>query len=374
MWYQEMFVFAIYILMGRTNADNNNRFNGGTSGQQQQQQQELNSEQQQLQVNLNAWQPLTGHNNWLILQATAATSMQRQQDQQHRLPVNYYAYNHRYNPRATSPNDADVAASAAANGNYKQVLPNLNDSPSYVLAISQTMRGGVAGKGGGEGKSDTDRDGELRLQLPPQGVKDAQEVEMRAKPEVRVTNDLVALTKTVDDVAGGIKKASAPFLDIGNYLAPLEQALAKVRNFCDTLRSLISVEEGDVQAEDFEEEQQLLLPDAASSTSSKLDASSRKTNSATSKEVQGRYSRLASTYQSRKLKKIKKKIQKLLLPLLIAYKLKFLTLIPVLIGGLTLLVGTTGLAGFFFALFTAVMSLKTSTGGHSSKTLVLKKI
>ncbi|KAL7729438.1 hypothetical protein ACLKA6_009000 [Drosophila palustris] len=342
----------------------------------QQQQQELNSEQQQLQVNLNAWQPLTGHNNWLILQATAATSMQRQQDQQHRLPVNYYAYNHRYNPRATSPNNADVAASAAANGNYKQVLPNLNDSPSYVLAISQTMRRGVAGKGGGEGESETDGDGELRLQLPPQGVKDAQEVEMRAVPEVRVTNDLVALTKNVDDdVAGGIKKASAPFLDIGNYLVPLEQAVVKVRNFCDTLRSLISVEEGDVQAEDFEEEeQQLLLPDAASSTSSKLDASSRKTNSATSKEVQGRYSRLASTYQSRKLKKIKKKIQKLLLPLLIAYKLKFLTLIPVLIGGLTLLVGTTGLAGFFFALFTAVMSLKTSTGGYSSKTLVLKKI
>lgn len=114
----------------------------------------------------------------------------------------------------------------------------------------------------------------------------------------------------------------------------------------------------------------------ASSTSSNLNARTRsRAISATSKEVQGRYSRLASsTYQSRKLKKIKKKIQKLLFPLLIAYKLKFLTLIPVLIGGLTLLVGTTGLAGFFFALFTAVMSLKTSSGGHGSKTLVLKKI
>lgn len=95
----------------------------------------------------------------------------------------------------------------------------------------------------------------------------------------------------------------------------------------------------------------------------------------TSKEIQGRSSQLAGSVQGRKLKKLKKKIQKLLLPLLIAYKLKFLTLIPVLIGGLTLLVGTTGLAGFFFALFTAVMSLKSSTGvGHSSKAIVLKKI
>lgn len=96
----------------------------------------------------------------------------------------------------------------------------------------------------------------------------------------------------------------------------------------------------------------------------------------TSKEVQGRNIRLAASShpnQGRKLKKLKKKIQKLLLPLLIAYKLKFLTLIPVLIGGLTLLVGTTGLAGFFFALFTAVMSLKTGAG-HGSKSIVLKKI
>lgn len=96
----------------------------------------------------------------------------------------------------------------------------------------------------------------------------------------------------------------------------------------------------------------------------------------TSKEllVQGRSQRLAAEAEGRKLKKLKKKIQKLLLPLLIAYKLKFLTLIPVLIGGLTLLVGTTGLAGFFFALFTAVMSLKSTAGGHASKALVLKKL
>ncbi|XP_013100086.1 uncharacterized protein LOC106082241 [Stomoxys calcitrans] len=60
-------------------------------------------------------------------------------------------------------------------------------------------------------------------------------------------------------------------------------------------------------------------------------------------------------------KKIKKKFKKFLLPLLLAYKLKFLTLIPLLIGGLTLLVGSTGLAGFFFALFAAVMTMK---GGH----------
>ncbi|XP_046868792.1 uncharacterized protein LOC6637430 [Drosophila willistoni] len=149
-------------------------------------------------------------------------------------------------------------------------------------------------------------------------------------------------------------------MDIDAYLGPFERALVKVSNFCDTVRALISDED--------------------ERRPSKLDATAGV--AATSKEVQGRYIRLASQEEEeddeeegRKLKKLKKKIQKLLLPLLIAYKIKFLTLIPVLIGGLTLLVGTTGLAGFFFALFTAVMSLKTATGGgHGSKALLLKKI
>lgn len=70
--------------------------------------------------------------------------------------------------------------------------------------------------------------------------------------------------------------------------------------------------------------------------------------------------------ESRKLKKkkhkIKKKFKKFMLPLLIAYKLKFFALIPILIGGLVLLVGSTGMAGFFFALFAAVISLKGSHG------------
>lgn len=59
-----------------------------------------------------------------------------------------------------------------------------------------------------------------------------------------------------------------------------------------------------------------------------------------------------------KKKRLKKKLEKFLLPLLLAYKLKFFTLIPVFIGGLLLLTGATGLAGFFFALFAAVMGLK----------------
>ncbi|XP_030768086.1 uncharacterized protein LOC115891684 [Sitophilus oryzae] len=59
---------------------------------------------------------------------------------------------------------------------------------------------------------------------------------------------------------------------------------------------------------------------------------------------------------------MKKKLKRYLLPLLIAYKLKFFTLIPVMIGGLVLLTGATGLAGFFFALFAAVMGLK--SGSH----------
>ncbi|CAH0555716.1 unnamed protein product [Brassicogethes aeneus] len=59
--------------------------------------------------------------------------------------------------------------------------------------------------------------------------------------------------------------------------------------------------------------------------------------------------------QERGKYKVKKKFKKILLPLLLAYKLKFFTLIPVLIGGLVLLTGATGLAGFFFALFAATM-------------------
>ncbi|XP_017771742.1 PREDICTED: uncharacterized protein LOC108559108 [Nicrophorus vespilloides] len=59
-----------------------------------------------------------------------------------------------------------------------------------------------------------------------------------------------------------------------------------------------------------------------------------------------------------------KKYKKYMMPLLLAYKLKFFTLIPVLIGGLVLLTGATGLAGFFFALFAATMGLKGGGGDH----------
>lgn len=71
----------------------------------------------------------------------------------------------------------------------------------------------------------------------------------------------------------------------------------------------------------------------------------------------------ASENEARKKKgkfKIKKKLKKFLLPMLLAYKLKFLTLIPLLTGGMVLLAGSAGLAGFFFALFSAVMGLKGS--------------
>ncbi|CAH2268237.1 uncharacterized protein LOC120634414 [Pararge aegeria] len=62
-----------------------------------------------------------------------------------------------------------------------------------------------------------------------------------------------------------------------------------------------------------------------------------------------------------KLKKAKK-YSKYMMPLLLAYKLKYFALVPVMIGGLILLVGATGMAGFFFALFAAVMGLQ--KGGY----------
>jgi hypothetical protein len=46
----------------------------------------------------------------------------------------------------------------------------------------------------------------------------------------------------------------------------------------------------------------------------------------------------------------------MLLPLLIAYKLKFVTVAPLLIALMVLLAGSTGIAGFFFALFAATVT------------------
>ncbi|XP_072935145.1 uncharacterized protein [Epargyreus clarus] len=57
-----------------------------------------------------------------------------------------------------------------------------------------------------------------------------------------------------------------------------------------------------------------------------------------------------------------KKYSKYMMPLLLAYKLKYFALVPVMIAGLVLLIGATGMAGFFFALFAAVMGLQ--KGGY----------
>jgi hypothetical protein len=46
----------------------------------------------------------------------------------------------------------------------------------------------------------------------------------------------------------------------------------------------------------------------------------------------------------------------MLIPLLIAYKLKFVTMAPLLIAVMVLLAGSTGIAGFFFALFVAAVT------------------
>ncbi|XP_046671470.1 chaperonin CPN60, mitochondrial-like [Homalodisca vitripennis] len=69
--------------------------------------------------------------------------------------------------------------------------------------------------------------------------------------------------------------------------------------------------------------------------------------------------------KSKKYLKLKdfKKLRKFMLPLLLAYKLKFFTLIPLLLGGLVLIVGTTGFAGFFFALFAVGLGLQKNNHG-----------
>ncbi|XP_034179404.2 uncharacterized protein LOC117603917 [Osmia lignaria lignaria] len=54
----------------------------------------------------------------------------------------------------------------------------------------------------------------------------------------------------------------------------------------------------------------------------------------------------------------KQKMDRTMMALLMAYKMKFVALIPTLVGGLILLKATALLAGFFFALFAAVLGLK----------------
>lgn len=64
----------------------------------------------------------------------------------------------------------------------------------------------------------------------------------------------------------------------------------------------------------------------------------------------------------KKKKKYLKHLKKMIIPLLIAYKLKFFALIPLLMKGLLVLVGSMGMAGFFFALFAATIGIKSYTG------------
>lgn len=52
------------------------------------------------------------------------------------------------------------------------------------------------------------------------------------------------------------------------------------------------------------------------------------------------------------------KMDQMLLSLLVAYKMKFLALIPTLIGSIVLLLASNALVGFFFALFATAVSIK----------------
>ncbi|KAG7190698.1 hypothetical protein KM043_006776 [Ampulex compressa] len=54
----------------------------------------------------------------------------------------------------------------------------------------------------------------------------------------------------------------------------------------------------------------------------------------------------------------KGQMNRTMMALLMAYKMKFIALIPTMLGGLVLLKATAILAGFFFALFAAVLGLK----------------
>lgn len=251
MWQQvwQVCVLTVYVALApRTEAGMDARFNGVASGLTNNEQQ--HEQQQQLQVKLNAWQPLTGHNNWLILQATAMRQQQQQQQQnqqqqqqqqpQGQLPVNYYAYNHRYQTVATA------AANDAPSGNYKQVRANLNAAASsYVWALSPALH---------------------RLS----NGEDVPEVQREhIEPEAREANNRVTSTHTnAADEALDVraKPTSATAQRINNYLTTFERAVRQVRDFCDTVRDLISEEDG----EDWDESHEITQEHGSLDTS-KLD-------------------------------------------------------------------------------------------------------
>ncbi|XP_061723532.1 uncharacterized protein LOC133529750 [Cydia pomonella] len=73
-------------------------------------------------------------------------------------------------------------------------------------------------------------------------------------------------------------------------------------------------------------------------------------------EQDGQHDRSKTKIKPKKPKT--KKLGKYMMPLLLAYKMKYFAMIPLMVAGLVLLVGATGLAGFFFALFAATMGLQ----------------
>jgi len=221
MWQRQVLVLGIYGLIAMKVARSTaSRFNGGTSA---------GSQSPQLKLEMNAWQPFTQHNNWLILQATAPSSMQperpevreeirERRKEPERLPANFYAYNHRYNESSPSPG-----------GNYKPIPP-ASDPASYVLAISQQMRRG-----------------QLLRQLPKaeEAGPEVHEVAATSNHPVNGDGDDYddAENEILPQAAGGAAE-QASLRGIESYLEPFEQALLKVRNFCDALRSVISDEAG----------------------------------------------------------------------------------------------------------------------------------
>ncbi|XP_046816861.1 uncharacterized protein LOC124423313 [Vespa crabro] len=62
--------------------------------------------------------------------------------------------------------------------------------------------------------------------------------------------------------------------------------------------------------------------------------------------------------RGRPKRKKRRRRHRALMALLLAYKMKFIALIPTMLGGLILLIGKALLVGFFFSLFAAVLSLK----------------
>ncbi|XP_037943418.1 uncharacterized protein LOC119676253 [Teleopsis dalmanni] len=322
------------------------------------------------------WQPMS-RNNWIILQTAAGKSAARTQPTRKHTHTYTYTKTHPHIYAQTPRHPVNYYAYNQSGGNYQSDIKPIEP---YVLQISHMRRTDTS-----PGSTST------RHKLPastiysrnsPKDVMSANSISPN-KHLNRLQDIDSSVDGTDDDAADSPSLAAADYtsddvedIRLNEMFVPLRNTLDKVIDFCDAVKYLIS------SVDDAADENVDVNADEETKDDTDTEDNEDVYNVGASGEVQGHNSISSirafgkpatnelsiGTGRKSKKKKLKKQFKKLLLPLLLAYKLKFITLVPVLVAGLTLLVGSTGVAGFFFALFAAVMSLKST--GHAKSIIV----